>query len=217
MPLDRSPFAYLLVAALTLAAAACTGASEVCDPTDPLCGGGPPGPTVSAIVVTSPIVDTVMAVGRTAQLSANATDSGGNPVTVTFTWTSTNTSTANVSANGLVSAGAAGTTTIRAAAGGATGTLAMRAVNADLLGIASTLTDTFVPALLAGVGASTASTVSGFIATCASNGTSGNVLAVNACLTNALNVSGVTGTDTALLGVLALFLEQAQRQLQLDG
>ena len=212
----RPPLPYLFVVTLALLMGSCKGATEVCDPSDPLCGP-PPVVTVSSIVVTSPTVDTVMAVGRTAQLSASAIGPSGSPVSVTFTWSSSNPTTASVSASGLVTGGVAGTTSIRATASGVTGSLGMRAVNADLAGSASTLTDAFVSAVLAGIGASTASTVNGIISTCASNGTSGNVLAVNACLVNALNVGGVTGTDTALLGVLALFLEQARRQLQLNG
>jgi uncharacterized protein YjdB len=218
MSSGKRPLAYLLLGAVTLLVGSCQSPSEVCSPSDPLCGPPPPGPTVASISVTSPIVDSVMAVGRTAQLAAAATDASGNPVSgVTFTWTSTNASTATVNATGLVAALMAGTTTIRASAGSVNGSLGMRAVDADLAGIVSTLGDSFVQALAGGLAATTASTLNGFLSTCSTNVTSGNVLAIDACLTGALNISGIDGTDTALLGVLALFLEDAQRQLQLGG
>ena len=215
---NRSPRVQLLLVAVTLLAASCTGATPVCSPSDPLCGGSGGGgstPTVTAIAVTSPIVGTVMAVGRTAQLSANASDASGNPITVTFSWSSTNTSAATVNSSGLVAAIAAGTTNVQAAASGITGSLTIRAVDVDLDGIASTLADSFVQAIRGGLTSATASTLGGFFSSCSSNVTTGNVLAIDACLQGAQDTNGADGTDDALLAVLALFLEHAQRNLQL--
>jgi|SRR5436190_19184816 len=63
-----------------------------------------------------------IAVNGTVQLTATASP----PKSVTgFSWSSTNTAVATVSASGLVTGVAAGTTTIRATAGGVTGTSAI--------------------------------------------------------------------------------------------
>ena len=213
------PRANLLLVAVALLMASCTGAREVCSPSDPLCGGGGSGggntPTVSVIAVTSPIVATVMAMGRTAQLSASASDASGNPITVTFSWTSANMSTATVSSSGLVAAIGVGTTSVQASANGVTGSLTMRVVDADLDGVASTLGDSFVAAIRGGLTSATASTLSGFLSSCSTHINTGNVLAIDACLQGAQDTNGADGTDDALLAVLALFLEHAQRNLQL--
>jgi hypothetical protein len=210
----RSRLALPMSMLFALALASCKGAEQVCDPTDPLCGGGGGGPTVANIIVTSP-VDTVMAVGRDVLMGAAATDAGGSPVTASFNWNSTNTSVATVSGSGVVSVQTAGTTTIQASASGVTGGIAMRAVDADLDAVTALMTDTFRLALAAALTGTPASTLSGLITTCATQVTGGHVRTLDTCLTAALNVTGTGGNDQALLAVLALFFEQAQRQLNL--
>ena len=217
MAFFRSFFRGALLVVGTIGAVSCTGPDQPCNPSDPLCGdaGQGPDPTVATITVASPI-DSVMAVGRSVQLSASAADATGTPVSgVAFTWASTSTSTATVSGTGLVVAVAAGTTTIGASADGIVGSLPMRAVDADLDGVSATLNERFAQAIRGELDASTASTLNGILSMCSSSVTSGHVLAIEACLADALNAVGVDGTDTALLGVLALFWEHAQRQLQL--
>ncbi len=182
----------------------------------PVWRGGTGGtPTLTAIAVTSPTVGTAMAIGRTAQLSAAATDGDGSPMSTTFTWTSTNEATATVSASGSVTAVAAGTTTIRAVSGSVTGSLSILVVDADLAGITAALTDAFVVSMGSGLDASTASTVNGLISTCAGHITSGNLLGVDQCLAGLSGTTGANGTDQALLAVLALFVDHAMRLLQL--
>lgn len=208
--------ACLLAAAATLALAACQAATPVpCPPTDPLCGPQT-GPTVTAVAVTSAI-DTVMAVGATAQLSAAATDGSGNPVTVTFSWTSTPASVASVSQGGVLSAVSAGTATVSATADGTTGSLRMHAVDADLTGISATFNDAYRQALTGALAAATASTLNTRLNTCATDVTAGNILAINACLTIALAINGAGGNDDALLAVLDLYIDHAQRLLALGG
>jgi hypothetical protein len=205
----------LLVAALAIAS--CKGAEKVCQPTDPLCNnGGGGGASIASIEVSSPI-GTVMAVGRTAQMSATATDTDGGTVTPspTFSWSSTVMSVATVNGSGLVSASTAGTTDIEASADVVTGSLTMRAVDADLAAISTLLGDAYLDALVAGLAAATASTINGHVSTCQTNVTSGNILAIRDCLADALAVTGADGTDTALLAVLALYFEQADRHLGL--
>jgi hypothetical protein len=201
-----------LVLAAALALASCKGAEQVCDPTDPLCGGTP---TIANIAITSP-VDTVIAVGRTVTMTAAATSSTGGPITATFTWSSTNVGVATVTpSGGAVTANAAGTTTIQALSGGVTGTKAIRAVNADLALIASLLGDQFRQLLTTELGATPESTLTGFLTTCGAQLTAGHVRNIDTCLQNALGVSSANGNDQALLGVLSLYFSYAQDQLQL--
>jgi hypothetical protein len=108
-----------LVVALTLAFASCEGASEVCDPTDPLCGSPTPVPTT---VTVSPPDVTFSAIGETQQLTASVLDQSGNAITnPPLIWSSDNESVATVSPAGLVTAQGSGVTSIEATAGTATG------------------------------------------------------------------------------------------------
>jgi hypothetical protein len=196
-----------------LALASCKGAEQVCDPTDPLCGGGG-GATIANIAVTSP-VDTVMAVGRSVTMTAAATNSTGGPVSTTFTWNSTTPATATVTNAGLVAAQATGTTTIQALSSGVTGSLQIRAVNANLPAVTLLMGDNLRQALATALSGTPASTLSGLLTTCQGHVTSGHVRALNTCLAAAVNVTAPGGNDQALLGVLDLFFQHAQRQLGL--
>ena len=104
-----APFSLLLLAAL--AASACGGSG----------GTTPPPPAVASIAV-APASPSV-AVGATQQFTATAKDASGNVMSgVSFTWASSATSIATVSASGLATAVAAGTTQITASSGGVTST-----------------------------------------------------------------------------------------------
>ncbi len=83
--------------------------------------GSGPSTRIANIFVSSP--QPTIAVGDKAQLTAVALDSVGSTVTTTFEWTSSAAVVAMVSNTGLVTGVTAGTTTISARAGGATGTL----------------------------------------------------------------------------------------------
>jgi hypothetical protein len=215
----RSRLAFTPLLAVTFLAS-CKGAEKVCDPTDPLCGGGG-GATVATVTVTSPTVDTVMAVGHTAQLTAAAKDASSSPVSVTFTWASQTPSvialTSASGASAVFTAAAAGSATIHVTQdkNAVAGDLKMRAVDADLTGLTSTLGDAFSVALRNALTATPKTAVTTQLASCASNVTSGNLLAIKACLTNLKAVSSSDPTDQALLGVLQLFFNRAQVQLQL--
>ena len=83
------------------------------------CGGGGDGTppvTVASVVITSPAAAPSFAtLGRTAQFAAQARDAGNaNVAGATITWTSSNNAAATVSASGLVTAVANGTSQIRA-------------------------------------------------------------------------------------------------------
>lgn len=82
-------------------------------------GTEPFTPVPTGIVLSSSAV-TLDAIGATAQLTATVKDQNGNPISGAVpTWTSDNASVATVSMSGLVTAVAAGSTTVHAAAGSA--------------------------------------------------------------------------------------------------
>ena len=74
-----------------------------------------PPPGAAATVTVTP-ASVQLAPGATAQLSASARDTLGQPTTTTFTWTSLNTGVATVSGSGLVTGVAGGTTGVVATA-----------------------------------------------------------------------------------------------------
>ena len=209
----RSLFALAAVVAL----GACKGAECV---SGPLCGDDPidppPTSTLTSIVVTSP-VDSVMAAGRNATFTAEAFDQSGGAMTATFTWASSNGSTAGVNSGGVVSALAAGTTTISATSSTVTGDLAIRVVPSDLDGLTATLTEPFFLALSGALASATTSQLQGAVTACTLAVTAGHVLNIRQCLIDAAGVGGSDGNDDALLGILALFIQQAERQLAYEG
>jgi len=104
-----------------MAAAACAG-DGVTEP------GGIRSVTVSGAVTT-------VIVGASTQFVATARTSDGSVVQTTWTWTSTDAAVATVNETGLVSAVGTGQATIRATAGGVSGSLVV-AVNANPAGTA---------------------------------------------------------------------------------
>jgi len=109
----------VVVAGVTFALVACsdTSAPRASDTLAPSLAKGGAANKLKSISV-SPSSATVDA-GATVQLTATATPRGS---ATTFTWSSSNTAVATVSTSGLVRGIAAGTASIRAAAGGQTGT-----------------------------------------------------------------------------------------------
>lgn len=175
----------------------------------------------ASIQLSSPI-DTVLAVGRTAQLAATPRDQAGNTLSgVTLNWSSSTPTVATVSANGLVSAIAAGTTTISASAvgpsGPVAGTLRLRVVAADLAQVQTLASDAYLTSLIAGLTAGKRFAVQTALAGCATATGSGNVLAIVACVSSLRSeiASATDGTDRALLSVIALFGDQIERLLNL--
>lgn len=203
----------VLTCVAVTALAACGSEPAGCNPTEPGCG---PAPAVSTIVVAAPI-DTVMAVGRTAQLSASATDASGSPVTVSFAWSSASTSVATVSDVGLVSADGVGSTSIEARAEGVVGTWPLRVVDADLDGISALLADPFAGALIGSLDTATASDMDQLVAVCGSAVTDGDVLRVRGCLQDAIAAESPDPANDPALAVLDLMYQESLRKLRLDG
>ncbi len=111
----------------------------------PACGGGgdggggtTPPVVVTSVVITAPAAPpTFGALGRTVQFSAQARDAGGAAVAgASIGWSSSNPAAATVSAAGLVTAVANGSTQIRAASG----TVQSSAVTVTVSQVAVTLT-----------------------------------------------------------------------------
>src|SRR2546427_8323853 len=176
-------------------------------------GVGPPA--VAAVGVISPIGDR-LAVGRTAQLTAEARDSRGGVVpNVTFAWRSSAPTIAQVTASGVALGVAAGQATLSAQADGVTGGLAMRVIAADLDGIPIALNDAFTTALVTGLTSEVRTRVQAALTQCSSGAAQGNFTTMEDCLTKArAEVNGATDpTDRALLATLALFLDHVERLL----
>lgn len=207
----RPTMALLLVATCVLTSC---GDGGGCDPTEPMCGG-PGATTIADVRVMSP-VDTVMAVGRTAEWTAEATDAAGAPVPTSFVWSSTDDAAAAVDSDGLVSATGVGTTTIGATADGVTGTLRLRAVDADLEAVAANLSDPFRDALTDALGATTQSAAIAAVDACEGYVEAGHVLALDGCLVVAQSVPGADGDEDAVLGVLDLFFTDSRVRLSLQ-
>jgi uncharacterized protein YjdB len=81
---------------------------------------------VNSISITSNVPSTGVFVGDQIQLNADALDINGNPVPVAVTYTSSNTTVATVSTTGLITALAAGSSTISVSAGGQTDHLTLQ-------------------------------------------------------------------------------------------
>ena len=81
---------------------------------------------VTAVAVL-PAADTLVALGVTVRLVAEATDAGGHEVAgAEFSWASSNDAVATVNESGLVTAADNGTATITATAGSASGTATVK-------------------------------------------------------------------------------------------
>lgn len=192
----------VILAALSLQAACGEGTQPVLGP--------------SSIQVTSP-VDTVLAVGRSAQLAATARDASGNTVSPSLAWSSSNASAASVGSAGLVNAVATGSATITASASGVSGTLRVRVVQADLGSVLTLAGDAYAASLLAGLSTSKRAAVQPLTTACSAAATSGNVVAITTCISGVRNevVSATDQTDKVLLAVLALYIDQIERLLNL--
>lgn len=185
------------------------------------CGGdkstGPgPEPLPATITVIS-VVDTVLALARTAQLTATARDQAGNPVAAQFTWATSNASVMTVSVAGLVTAGGEGTATVTATVGSLSGGLRLHVVPADLRTVGMLAADPLAAALAAGLSPGKRLAVQATLATCGSSASSGNVLAVKSCADAVRSeaAAAIEPTDRALLAVLALYADQIERLLGL--
>ena len=177
----------------------------------------PPPPSVASVVVTA-TVDSLIALGRMAQLTATATDGQGTSVSgAAFTWESSDAAVATVNATGLVTSVAAGSVTITATSEGVSGSLKMRVVEADLTGIGDLLADPYVLQLIAQVNENTAARLRDALLEVSLSVTQGNLSAVHSALTTAQSevMGSADANDVVLFAVLRLVLDHAERLLNL--
>ncbi len=100
------------------------------------CGGGdspPAPPKVATVSVTTP--SNQLEIGATMQIQAAARDNKGAALTRTFTWTATPASVATVDASGIVTALAAGTATVTAAADGVSGSVQVTVIQVPVANV----------------------------------------------------------------------------------
>ena len=183
------------------------------------CGGdkNPVEPAVvAAVQVTSP-VDSILALGRTAQLTATARDQAGNPMLVSLTWQSSNTGVVTVTAAGLVAAAGTGTATVTASVGSVSGIIRLRVAPADLPTASGLAADAFAGVLVAGLTSAKRTALEAAFAPCATGASSGNIVAIQTCVDNvrAQASTAADPTDRALLAVLVLYADQIERLLGL--
>lgn len=176
--------------------------------------GPEPEPTVQSIIITSSI-DTLLAVGRSAVLSAEARDASGGVVSATFTWSSNDTSVLTIRSSGQAYGVNAGTTTVKATANGVAGTLRMRVVRADLTKIHAALSDPYVSALIAQLENNRTVVQAAWSSSIDACGT-GHLVQLSTDL-GAISAQATSAAahDRAVLGTLMLFVDHVTRLLNL--
>lgn len=179
-------------------------------------GDGPSGPpTVSSVVVESPIQD-VMAVGRSVQLEAIASDASGDPVTRSdVSWSSSDESVATVSSTGLVEGISSGTVRITADTDDVSGSLQLSVVSAELQRISGLLEDPFTMHVVSGLTTSVQEPVQTSADQCSTALNEGHILNLNNCLEGIQNESATDPTDRGLLAILGVLAQRAQQLLHL--
>ncbi len=218
--LFRPEHSHLALAVVLLSGvmfyAACGGDGAVTT-TEPPPPPPPPSTTVASVEVTAAI-DTLIALGRTAQLNVTVRDADGNALTDrTVTWTSSDQAMATVNTSGLVTSVAAGAVTITATSEGVAGSLPMRMVAADLDGIGDLLEDPYVLRLVANVDQATATRLGDAFSEVSSGIDNGNLSAIGRALTTAQGevASSTDADDVVLFALLRLVLDYAERLLNL--
>jgi uncharacterized protein YjdB len=165
--------------------------------------------------VTSPI-GSLLDVGGGAQLAAAAKDAKGGPAGgVTLTWASSNAGIVSVNSAGRIAALGVGTATISAQAGGVSGTLAVRVVDADLAGISALAKDAYVMALVVATTAEVRTRLEAATTSCVTGAQQGNLERIQSCIAAVrTEVANATDpTDRVLLAVIVLFVDQIERLL----
>lgn len=179
---------------------------------------GPDGPgTPSSITVTSS-VDTILALGRATILQATARDAGGRPITgLQFTWSSSNPSVVSVGSSGVATAEGVGAATVTARTGGASGSLRLHVVDADLGTVGALTGDPFAEALLAGLSAAVGADVGSAWDACSAGASDRNVVTILEGVADFRDeaASATDPTDRASLAVLGLFVDRIERALGL--
>ena len=198
-----------------------------CSSEEPTGPGPPSGPTVSAITVTSAI-DTLIALGHSAQMSASVTDATGNPISgVTITWATSDPAVATVSSSGVVTPVAPGPVDIIAGAGGVTGRIRLRMIDADLTTIEDLAGDAYVLRLVSSIDDEASAALVAELAAISSGLTAGNCVVVYQAVEDALDAIDLAQpilhqpgdpayeTERVMLAVLEVVFLRAKQLLNL--
>lgn len=174
------------------------------------------GPAVAAVNVSSPI-GALIAVGRSAALTAQPVDAAGQAHQASVAWATTDPGIAQVTTSGVVTGMGPGSTTITATADGVNGTLGLTVASANLAGIQSLLDDPFADVLLGGIGGSTEASLRATWTACAVGRASGNLTALGDCVSQArAGLSGNTDqTKRPLVALVGLLVDWIDRHLNL--
>lgn len=175
------------------------------------CGDGTDPPQLETIALTSPIGD-VVAASTTFQLTAEATDTRGNPMSgLALEWSSSAPAAASVSSTGLVTTHAAGTPRIEARWGDISAEIELTVLEVDRAAIEGWLGDPWTAALVDGLG------VADDIAAALAALEAGDLNAVDEALA-AVETAAAAATDPDArprLAVLALITAHARASLGL--
>jgi hypothetical protein len=197
-----------LAAAAVLTAAAAPG-----------CGDSPTEMTVVASVALTSAVDTILADGRTSQVTAVARDADGDSVAApTFNWSSSNPAVISVTARGAVTAEGAGTARITAGVEGSdvAGSINLRVVNADLTAVGTLAGDPYGAVLVNGLSAAARPGAESARSRVAAGAGDGNVVAILSGVSDLRDqAAAATDGDRVLLTVLVLYADQIERRLGL--
>ncbi len=175
-------------------------------------GPEPRPPEVAAIAVSAPR-GSILGVGTSAALIAQATAPDGSSVDADLLWRSSDESVARVDPDGLVTAVAPGRATISASAGDASGNAVVRVVDADIAGLGSLLDDPFAARLLDGMSAEVAAAWGD----CETALATENLGEVEACIGDLrLTLEADAGPTPTEWSLVSLFTDWLERLLNLD-
>jgi hypothetical protein len=181
--------------------------------------GDPTGPGAVASIHLSSAIDTVLAAGRTAQLSALALNAEGDAVPgVNITWSSVNASVVSVDDDGLATAQAAGSTTVTAhvEGGEVSGSITLHVLDADLDGVAALLGDPYAVTVIAGLMGGHRLVAEDLWDRLAADASSGNLVRlIDGIAELRAQAAEAGGADGVLLAVLILYAEQIEQRLGL--
>jgi hypothetical protein len=182
-----------------------------CGDSDPVA----PAPSLASITVSAPVGE-VLAAGATVALTAVALDSRGAPLLVSLTWSSSAASVATVDGDGVVSATGPGTVRIEARSGAVAGHIDFTVREVATASVRALLADPFTVAVVEGAAASGEDPADAMALADAAL-SAGDVLVAEGAFRDIRDMATAT-TDPdarALLAVLVLIVDHAQRQLGL--
>lgn len=201
----RQPTTVVVCAVLAAAAAGCGNDDNPVTPA-----------STASVTVTSPIGARI-AVDRTVQLSAAARDASGGALSGrSFTWSSSTPTVASVDAAGSVQALDAGPVTISATADGVSGQLALEVVEVDLVAIGALLDDPWTDQIVAALSAPAQGLVQDALDACSAAMGTGDVDALEGCLTDVTQATSSDPTDGVLLALTALIAGRSQQHVDLQ-